>query len=327
MEGVPTKDRVHAARDAAEEDLLLRRPRTPSRFLDSLLRYDIGRTGLSGVGPENVVGVGIATSERGGSSVAVYVVRKVPLEELDDSTRVPETYEGVATTVIESGEFVAASTRDRHRPVPLGVSIGHLEGETGTSGFFARRGDQLLLVGNNHVLAGENQAQRGDTIIQPGLADGGGPGDRVAELSHWVELDFGGEGRVDAAAASMERGQVRNAPLEGGGYVEGTAEVIPRRPVRKCGRTTGPTFGEVADISASIHVAYSRGSVLLRDQVLVRGNGGSFARGGDSGSLIVDDATGRPMALLCAVSPKDLAVGNKIDRVLGELEVSWAGVV
>lgn len=59
---------------------------------------------------------------------------------------------------------------DRVRPLKIGYSVGHVGITAGTLGAFVccnqsgRRG----VLSNNHVLANENQAARGDSIVQPG---------------------------------------------------------------------------------------------------------------------------------------------------------------
>lgn len=311
-------DRLQAAKNAAEEDLLLH----PAAFG---LMADI-RTG--DLGFENIVGVGIAESEERGSSVAVYVARKVPTDRLEDEVRIPSAYEGVRTTVIESGEFFSASGGERHRPVPLGVSIGHVEGETGTSGFLVKRDGDLFIVSNNHILARENQGRKGDAVIQPGPYDGGVRGDEFAQLSDWIDLDFrGGANWADVAIAATDMSAVSSRAFRGPAIADTLASIAPQRRVWKCGRTTDLTHGRVGDISASVRVRYPRGRALLKDQILVQGErSGRFAAGGDSGSLIIDAAENQPLALLCAVSRK-YTVGSKIGRVLEGLGVSWAGDV
>ncbi|NOG48388.1 MAG: hypothetical protein HND48_02260 [Chloroflexi bacterium] len=50
---------------------------------------------------------------------------------------------------------------------------------------------EKLLLSNNHVFANSNDAQVGDSILQPGPADGGqNPGDAVATLERYVPLRY-----------------------------------------------------------------------------------------------------------------------------------------
>ena len=61
------------------------------------------------------------------------------------------------------------------RPLRIGASIGHFKITAGTLGGFVRSRDDstMLILSNNHVLANENKAKKGDAIIQPGPFDGG----------------------------------------------------------------------------------------------------------------------------------------------------------
>ncbi len=61
------------------------------------------------------------------------------------------------------------------RPLRIGASIGHFKLTAGTLGAFVRSRDDgsVLILSNNHVLANENKAKKGDHILQPGAFDGG----------------------------------------------------------------------------------------------------------------------------------------------------------
>jgi hypothetical protein len=227
--------------------------------------------------------------------------------------------------VVETGEFVTLTERGRHRPVPLGVSIGHFEGETGTLGFLAKRGNELMAVSNNHVLARTNEATKGDAILQPGLVDGGGANDKFAELVDWITLEFaGGVNQVDAAIARVDDDAASEALYNGGPLGIDPAEPRQNSVVRKCGRTTGATRGITVDVSATIKLRYTRGIALLSDQILIQGlaAGQVFSEAGDSGSLIVDDASNEPVGLLCGGSSQ-FTVANRIQIVLAELGVAF----
>lgn len=314
-----TSERVDAAFSQAENELLLA----------AVAQGLTAESGTHGFGFENIVGVGVSERLAGGrpsgeGAVSVYVVRKAPIDEVDPSAIVPKEYEGVPTDVIESGEFVIATERGSHRPVPLGVSIGHESGDTGTVGFLAKRDSELFLVSNNHVLARENKASKGDGILQPGVADGGQAADRVGELKQWVALDFdGGKNPIDAAMASVDASIVSDKLYSGGTIVATTGQPSRNAVVRKCGRTSGLTRGVVTDVSATIKLRYPSGLALLSDQIVVQGLHGSlFSARGDSGSLVIEEGSDQPLGLLCGGSPK-FTLANRIDQVLDGLGVSF----
>jgi len=283
------------------------------------------------VGLENIVGVGlsekrVADRPTGEQAVAVYVVRKAAPDEVDPWAVVPSSYEGVPTEVIETGEFVACSVRERHRPTPLGVSIGHSIGNTGTLGFLAKHDGELHVVSNNHVFACENKAEKGDPILQPGVVDGGEEEDQIAELTDWVPLDFsGGHNPVDAAMASVDPRDVLGHPYEGGPLIPIPTRARRDATVRKCGRTSGLSYGVVADIDATIKLRYPSGDMaLLSEQILIQGrNGDIFSEKGDSGSLVIDNSSNQPIGLVCGGSPR-FTLANQIQLVLDGLGVSLA---
>jgi hypothetical protein len=217
----------------------------------------------------------------------------------------------------------------RHRPLVPGISIGHERVTAGTLGAFAEalRGDAgaRFVISNNHVLADEDRARKGDLVLQPGRYDGGAaPGDGVARYERAVRLKRTGN-LVDAALARVEEGvEFEPAQLRGLGRLAGVrAEPLaPGDLVAKLGRTTGLTRGIVTAIEVDrVIVGYERGELRFDDQVEVSARGqGVFSRGGDSGSLIVDD--GRlGAALLFAGNDADTTYANPIAAVLAALKV------
>lgn len=158
----------------------------------------------------NVVGVGIGYKETSGKttaelSLSVLVRDKMASHDLGPKDLVPSSIDGIPTDVIRVGNVVAyKSHKDRFRPTPGGVSIGHFSITAGTFGAPVKDATtgELLLLSNNHVMANSNNANINDSIIQPGGADGGrGPQDRIASLLRFVPIryknDDGGGGGSD----------------------------------------------------------------------------------------------------------------------------------
>ncbi len=306
-----------AAREHAEVELLL----APMPHALS------AEAGTETFGYENIVGIGIAEREVGGSlageeAIAVYVERKVPRDLVDDAALVPSEYDGIPTDIVESGELLPQTGRGRYRPAAAGVSLAHHASTAGTLGLVARRGDDLYVVSNNHVLAQENEANAGDSILQPGPADGGGEADEIAKLAAWEPLDFGGGNNlVDAAIAATDEDWV-----SGEIYGVGALDWKPRAPsrglvVRKRGRTSQLTQGIVRDVNATIKMPYRSGVAVLTEQILIRGVNRAFSEGGDSGSLVFAEESRQPVGLLCGGSPR-YSVVNRISRVLETLGLS-----
>jgi hypothetical protein len=235
------------------------------------------------------------------------------------------------------GSVDAYSHRARHRPAPGGVSVGHVSITAGTLGsraigLTAPWNNRHLILSNNHVLANSNAARVGDSILQPGAADGGRhPGDQIAVLARWVPINFGGAANVVDAAfgwAWHERIRGEQYYISGGRaayYRTGTAPLAASLGliVGKSGRTTGLTQGRVTQIGVSVNVNYGAGRVaLFRNQIAIQSvNANPFSAGGDSGSLIWHWANGvRPVGLLFA-GGGGTTFANPIGSVLAALNI------
>lgn len=225
------------------------------------------------------------------------------------------------------------SSPHRMRPVRPGTSAGHYEITAGTLGAFVSvdGSDQPHLLSNNHVLADENRGAVGDEILQPGVLDGGQSGtDRIASLQRFVALDAAGVNYADAAIAALDDGVEFEASIE---EIATTGAITPADDVErvvKRGRTTGLTHGLVTAIEVDNVVArFSTGNLRFDNQIEIAGAGMTvFSRGGDSGSLIVDESSGDAVGLLFAGSdqggPQGTGVtyANPLDAVFQRLSVA-----
>lgn len=267
-----------------------------------------------------------------------------------DGAGLPASLEGVPVVVKRRGEFRAlrqetpARTRDEvtaragetsyrqrwERPVPIGVSAGHPDITAGTIGCRVKNGaGQVFALSNNHVFADSNAASLGDAILQPGPYDGGVASDLFATLHDFQPIKFGGPphrptNEIDAAVALPLAGTLGNATPSIGGYGTPTETPVTAAvglSVRKVGRTTGYTTGQVSEINGMVGVSYGTGVAYFRRQIII--TPGSFSAGGDSGSLIVDPSN-NPLGLLFAGSDAD-TIANEIDRVLARFGVTVDG--
>jgi len=246
---------------------------------------------------------------------------------------------------------------DRWRPALGGVSIGHYQVTAGTLGCMVRdrvSGERLILS-NNHVLANSNDAKAGDAILQPGTADGGrAPGDVIAKLERFCPIQFsnapatcglaqayadfgnmiarllGSKHRVkvmfsdpqalnnvDAALARpLEGDDVLDEILEIGAPAGTTAAQLGMA-VRKSGRTTGLTTGQIVVLDATLEVNYGTGTARFENQLV----SGAMSQPGDSGSLLVAADSLAAVGLLFAGSDQ-ATIFNPIARVLDCLDVS-----
>jgi len=201
----------------------------------------------------------------------------------------------------------------------------------------------------------DGRAAAGDAVLQPGPYDGGNTAQDVVghllrfvpvrpvaappgcPIARHVERAFNAALRlvapgyrmqlwreepadnlVDAAVARpVSDGAITEAIL-GIGPVKGVAEAEPGMIVRKSGRTTGVTTGEVTAVGATVTVGLGGGTVArFSDQVVASPMG----KPGDSGSLVLD-AANRAVALLFAGSDQ-ATLCNRIQNVLEALNVRF----
>ncbi|MGI8550901.1 MAG: hypothetical protein ACR2PL_08965 [Dehalococcoidia bacterium] len=214
--------------------------------------------------------------------------------------------------------------RQHQRPIPGGVSISPLGAEfVGTLGCFLRRRrvdtEEIFALSNNHVLADVDRLPPGTPIVQPGP--------EAPPYSTHVETNFATLqivlpirfptakdnspiNRFDAAVATITDtrliqtgamfGAVRYDPVR-------VDTAVPGMRVVKVGRTTGITRGQVTAVGVDgIEVNYGTPSaprIAVYDGAIVIAAVDAdhpFSLPGDSGSVILEENMGHPLALLFA---------------------------
>ncbi|MFD6135492.1 hypothetical protein [Isoptericola sp. NPDC060257] len=322
------------ARDLAERHGV---PASPYAVGDDATPADVVRapTLSLGLAPQGDGAYGIAVRYRLGVPTARSFVRKLAAEA-GDAVDVRRT--GRIRTLGAQARPPVATARalgetDRVRPLRPGVSVAHVDVTAGTLGaFVVKSGEEgaRYVLSNFHVLAGSPSAQVGDVVVQPGPADGGrAPGDRVGTLAQVVPLTPGAPATVDAALALVDDG-IEIDPTYPVGAVTTTAVAAGDEVVAKIGRTTAHTQGRVTAIEMDdVVVGYGDelGALSFDNQIEVEGTGGTFSRGGDSGSLVYRE-DGVALGLLFAGSETGGADGsgltycNPVDAVLEALGVT-----
>lgn len=231
------------------------------------------------------------------------------------------------------------------RPISLGVSGGNAwdlaNGYccSGTLGALVTGGSKLYILSNSHVLAGDiappDVAEIDDPINQPGLIDVGCydiPDDYVAYLSSLSSLT--GNTNVDCAKAEIISGAVKtDGTILGIGTLSSqTVDAYLDQPVKKAGRTTGVTRSVVNGLNANVEVWYEDEcageyfTIEYSGQIFVKSKGDKFLKGGDSGSLMVENVSENPRAVgLLYAGGGGVAVANPIDDVLSYLNVQMVG--
>jgi hypothetical protein len=102
---------------------------------------------------------------------------------------------------------------------------------------------------------------------------------------------------MDVAVATIapgRRSELRSRIPTLGIVASSTAEPVRGMQVVKVGRTTGLTRGTVRDVNFRFVLDYGTGSVVgFLDQVFCT----RYSAGGDSGSLVIEEATGKAVGL------------------------------
>jgi len=102
------------------------------------------------------------------------------------------------------------------------------------------------------------------------------------------------------------------------GLVQGVTTPVLNMEVKKSGRTTGLTFGQITVLDAMVDVQYEPGRVLSFDHQIITTN---MSSPGDSGSLLLD-VNNLAVGLLFAGS-STATIYNPIQDVLDLLSVNF----
>jgi len=287
-------------------------------------------------------------------SLVCSVKEKLPVSQIAKKDLVPSDLDGIPTDVIRTGRIRALSNTGRLRPAPGGSSIGHIDITAGTLGCLVQKNSQIFILSNNHVLANSNAAQIGDPILQPGAYDGGKyPQDHIANLYEFVPVSFvevpsncstsktictildwlakltGSSVRfkalstkaltnlVDAAIAKpLNDSYVINEILEIG-TIQGTAIGELGMSIKKNGRTTGLTTGEITQVDVTTTVGYGgNNNAIFTDQLMA----GDMSQGGDSGSAVL--TSDNKLTGLLFAGGDSTTVINRIQNVFTALGVN-----
>jgi hypothetical protein len=292
------------------------------------------------------IGVGYKTTDNVQTdepAVIVSVVKKLPLIQLPETSRVPKALGGIQTDVVETGRIYALQDpTQKMRPARPGVSIGHYQITAGTLGCLVQRDGQVYILSNNHVLANSNAGQVGDAILQPGPYDGGTSADQIATLEQFVPVGFGvsllgclslssllrlfglssdpkinepGNNTVDCAIAKPLSPDLVDPDILNIGVPTGVGTATLGTQVQKSGRTTGLTTDQITQIDVTVSVLYGSQIAVFKNQLMA----GAMSQGGDSGSAVLDMEK-RVVGLLFAGSDTT-TIMNPIQFVLDALQV------
>jgi hypothetical protein len=231
----------------------------------------------------SVVGVGIGPKivdnvESDITCIRVYVTKRFEFDDLSIRSMIPKEIMGQPTDVVELEKHgfspVSNIVVDAHGP-NLNPKLA------GSAGAVLVAGEERYLLGANHVLSLNGRVPQADIY---------GPKGKIGEtIPEWVVLlQHGQKNQADAALARLDKG----VELDGTVNLTSTGDVAEPTLgtiVKKVGADNDQT-GTIVDNRADFFIDYSFGTFQMENQIFVKVKGGDakFAKGGDSGSVIVD---------------------------------------
>lgn len=274
-------------------------------------------------------------------SLRVHVAKKKDAADLDEAELFPEEVDGLPVDVIEATyapqalvdvkpEAAVEGRGGRWDDIPLGVSVGCKYSTAGTLGakvIDLESGDEMILS-NWHVFVGRQNVEPGIAIWQPGWIDGGTRAENtIAELTRWVLGPF------DAAVARLNGARPVQTKTIEGRVIEELTDPRLGMLVWKSGRSTGYTEGFVDGIKMKVPLNYGGAGVHMLEKVfrIIPRPGsvpGEISIGGDSGSVWVDEESGKAVGLHFAGevgNTPEHALAHDVGSVLETLKVRLPG--
>jgi hypothetical protein len=276
----------------------------------------------------NVVGIGIAKKEIGKKStgefcLCFYVEKKYSKTRGKPDLLIPPVLSigkrtAVFTDVQEIGKIRLHLNRQQ-TPIESGYSVGDASA-TGTLGAIVKKGGDYFLLSSSHVLADSGNGKIGDPIMYPGPLDtSGGAAQYVAHLSAFVPFQKAAPvNRVDAALAQVDDNFVGSLDFSIYKGSTPTDIIDPAIDMKIAirGRKSGNSRGSVKSVTFSYYLDYPGvGEIGFVDQVACS----SYADEGDSGALVVDQASGKIVGLHCGGS-ESFSLFNPISEVVKALK-------
>jgi hypothetical protein len=275
-----------------------------------------GLQGLASPQEENRLAVGYSHLGKGSYRLELRVQRRNGAayklaEEVRKKAKQEANIEEVPWINIPPGSEVPDSSRDRgltemKRPLHIGISVGHVDGDPGTLGaFVSDYAGKDCILSNNHVLALMGKAKLNDRVCQPTGRDSEGVAqEEIGFLSNYILIGKNRRDSNDAAYAVLDDGIGHESNVVPKGYgfpsegqmireVKPVENLLPllkwNTPVCKIGRTTGFTVGRVTAVALDkVPVETSIGTILFNNVIEVSWESSKkpFTLPGDSGSMV-----------------------------------------
>jgi hypothetical protein len=307
-----------------------------------------------------VLGTAVGLDDSGAVALVVYVDH-AGNATADVVRALPPQLRGVAVKVHLTDKFRAfkgrpggggsggvSHTAKQTPPIQLGTSGGWRKDLAngyccgGTLGSLISVNGVQYILSNYHVFESDTNpggngiiAQTGDPVIQPGLIDVGCNANNSQNVGTLVKVSSLPGANVDCSVAQVVPGMVRTdgAILEIGPISSQTVAASLSQLVKKSGRTTKLTRSHVSGLNATISVTYENecagGTAFTKTytgQIVIANSGSSFLNSGDSGSLMVEDASTNPRAVgLLYAGSSTSAIANPIGQVLQFLGTALGG--
>lgn len=271
-------------------------------------------------------------------AVRFYVEHKLPESLIPSEHVLPKEIGGVRTDVIQMGRFRLCAAlpppiTGRFRPVQPGCSCSFQlpppdQGvlTASTIGAIVQKDGKMFILSNNHALANSNALPAGTPIFHPGLLDQPDlTTDQIAVLTSFFPIQAGANNVVDCAIAELlDAVQFSSEILADVGRLSSATPIAATEgmTVVKAGRTTSSTVGTVVEINGTVPVLYPFGSATFENQIFVKDGDESFSDVGDSGALVVDQASKAGTGLLFAKTSDGFTACNPLSAVLTALGVT-----
>ena len=288
----------------------------------------------------SVIGLGWKETEDGRIfkdrlAIRVHVKQKLSGLALEaaDTTPIPKKIQDFDTDVVEgtyrphwwvNREALTSSRAKRADTLQGGISIGNeRRNHFGTLGAWVVDRDDhdvSMILSNWHVLRSSWIAPDGLRIMQPGRLDGGQMSDVVATLTRDA-MDAG----LDAAVATLSGTRGLSVEQMELGPPRGVSKALPGMEVVKSGRASEVTRGRVTDFETVVKLTYDGILTVIRNVFVVEQTlpNSEISRGGDSGSLWLDDNTRNAVGLHFAGSDQpERGLAMDIRSVLNHLNVA-----
>jgi len=216
-----------------------------------------------------------------------------------------------------------------------GISAAHYKVNRTTLGCFCRStkandAGRIYMLSCNHAFANMNHSEEGDAILQPSKGDGGDisqQDDVVGRLARCVKLHLDGStpNYVDAAIAVVESPENVLNEICMIGPLVGIKAATKNMRVRKHGSRTGYTEGIVDDLDFDGVLPYGSNNwaQITNHLAIVPDGFPSFARPGDSGSVIVARDSGHAVGLhIGGAENGSYSIASRMTTICRALEIA-----